>query len=263
MPSGHLPALVTLVSLTELNMTATKQETRPARFRSFYWALGLIAIAGVGTLAWVTRTDSGATTAAITLPAIPREARSEISRSAHGVKNGADNAPVRLFVFSDFMCPACQHFTLRVEPLLRQEFVASGKVLIVHYDHPLADIHRWAFVAARAALCANDQGKFWPYHDRLFNVQKEWATEEKPPVETLNRYAGELGLDRSAFGRCLNSDQHAQLVTANYALGLTLGVRGTPTLIMNGRILGQEWQDYSLLRLRIEQELQALNPAAR
>jgi protein-disulfide isomerase len=89
----------------------------------------------------------------------------------------------------------------------------------------------------------------------LFSRQQEWSFRSNSPTSDFEGYAGQLGLDQRAFEECLNSEKHADVVTANRALGEQLRVSGTPTLFMNGRPLPEEWSDYSKLKSRIQQAL--------
>ncbi|MGH7460032.1 MAG: DsbA family protein, partial [Longimicrobiales bacterium] len=181
----------------------------------------------------------------------------QLMAKAQGVKVGPDNAPIRILVFSDFMCPGCKAFATVVEPGMREEYIKTGKVQLVYHDFPLSPNHKWSFVAARAARCAQDQNKFWEFHDMLFNKQSAWSFERTTPTATFEGYARELKLDEDAFSDCLNSDKHAELVTANKALGEQLGVNHTPTLLMSpsGTELSQEWNDYGRMKARLEKEL--------
>src|SRR5690606_8784396 len=120
----------------------------------------------------------------------------------------------QVVVFSDFMCPYCGQFTLQVERLLKENYAQTGKIHYVYYDFPLGGAHRHSFLAARAARCAGDQGKFWEYHDYLFGQQSEWSYKRNPPVGEFEDYAEALGLDRAAFSECLRSDRHADVVSA-------------------------------------------------
>ena len=99
-------------------------------------------------------------------------------------------------------------------------------------DFPLISIHPHSFVAARAARCANDQGKFWEYQDQLFRNQPTWSV--KPSVESdLMNFAGVIGLNEGAFETCLKSDAYADVVSANLRLAEELGIQQTPTLMMS------------------------------
>src|SRR5262245_61480077 len=176
---------------------------------------------------------------------------------------GDANAPLRILIFSDFTCPACRFFATSMEPSLREDFIKTGKLQLNYYDFPLGGSgeHRWGFLAARAARCAGDQNKFWEFHDALFRNQNTWAYSNKSPATEFEKYITEVGGDVNAFKACLNSDKFADVVTANHALGESLLVGSTPTLFMNGRQLSAEWNDYPMLKARLERELGGAAPA--
>jgi len=96
---------------------------------------------------------------------------------------------------------------------------------------PLSSIHKNALIAAEAAEAAHDQGKFWEYHDLLFERQEEWAEEKEIEVK-LSDYAEELGLDRERFVESLEEGRHKELVMSDYGEAMRLGVRGTPTFFV-------------------------------
>jgi protein-disulfide isomerase len=237
-----------------------KPQVRAAgpNLKPFYWLLGLVGLLGIGWIGISALRGNQAAQEPIQLSPEALANSQELVRLARGVKKGPDDAPIRILVFSDYTCPACRQFTTTVEPGLRQDFIDAGRVQLVYHDFPLGGgAHQWGFVAARAARCAEEQNKFWEYHDLLFNKQSEWTYSQNMPTRQLENYAGELNLDGRAFDACLKSDRHQDLVTANKALGDQLGVRGTPTLFMSpsGRQLDREWSDYALMKQRLEQEL--------
>lgn len=137
---------------------------------------------------------------------------------------GPQDAPVTLVEFSDFQCPYCR----RVQPVLKRLMTAyHGKLKLVFRDFPLRQIHPQAQKAAEAAQCANEQGQFWPYHDRLFA-----ATELGP--EQLKQYAVELGLDAEGFNACLDSAKYSQEVQSDIDDARAAGVNATPSFFVNG-----------------------------
>jgi protein-disulfide isomerase len=105
-----------------------------------------------------------------------------------------------------------------------------GKVRLVFKDMPLP-FHRLARPAHEAARCAGAEGRYWAYHDRLFAEQPDFDRAD------LIRYAVDLGLEAERFTRCLDSRRHAAAVEADLAQGRALGIRGTPTFLINGRML--------------------------
>jgi protein-disulfide isomerase len=226
-----------------------------SNLKTFYWILGLVGLLSVAGIAWVTLKGAKAAQQPIELAPEAIANAQDLVKAARGIKEGSDAAPIRILVFSDYMCPACRQFTTAVEPGLRRDFIETGKVQLVYHDFPLGGAHKWSFLAARAGRCAEDQSKFWPYHDLLFARQSDWSFSQTAPTGKFEDYAREVGLDQKAFEACLNSNKHQELVTANHTLGVQLGVSGTPTLFMNGRQLAREWSDYSLLKTRLEQEL--------
>jgi protein-disulfide isomerase len=151
-----------------------------------------------------------------------------------GISVGRADAPVVIYEFADFQCPACAQFAAVVTPHIKQRHVEAGTVRYVHYDFPLIRIHPHAFLAARAGRCANEQGRFWEYHDLLYAEQQSWSRREEV-LPLFVEYAQPTGLDRNSFESCLRSDRYAVEVTQNMRLGESLNVPGTPTLYINGR----------------------------
>lgn len=226
--------------------------------KTFYWILGGIAAVGVVAIAFATmRSRSEAAIEPVDLGEIT-DARELLSR-AQGFSVGSEDAPVTILVFSDFQCPACKHWALNVERPLKADLVESGQARLVYYDYPLAG-HPHAFVVARAARCAADQERFWEYHDVAFANQEAWSFSASTPIDELVQYAQTVGLDVTQFRQCLESDAHAETVTANQMLGDQLGVRGTPTVFVNNRQL-VNWQDYEAAKAEIQQ-ISGVQPAA-
>jgi protein-disulfide isomerase len=141
---------------------------------------------------------------------------------------GAAAAPVVLTEFSDFQCPSCR----AVEPVLKQVMAAyPTQVKLVYVNYPLP-MHQFAERASIAALCANEQGKFWDFHDRLFDQQPQWsASKDVRPV--LKGYANDLGLDHTRFDACIASGRMLPMLRADIARGEALKIEGTPTLFVN------------------------------
>jgi protein-disulfide isomerase len=147
-------------------------------------------------------------------------------------------------VFSDFQCPGCAAFALSERPKI-MPWVERGEAQYISYDFPLGGNFVHGFLASRAARCAGDQPlagtvdgtAFWPYHDRLYQQQPVWSAERSAESLFMD-YARELGMDTRAFEQCLRSDRHAEVVTANRMVGDQLGVRGTPTVMVNNRRVG-------------------------
>lgn len=216
----------------------------------FYFILGGVALLGIIAIAWTAMRGRGGGAALEPVPLEGLNNQDVISR-AGGIKLGPENAPAKLLVFSDFMCPGCRFFATEIEPQLKREFIDKGKLQLVFYDYPLGGNHIHSFLAARAARCAGDQNRFWEYHDNLFGKLSDWGVSQSPPVDDFVNYAGGLGMDKGQFGQCLKSDKYQDVVSASRLLGDQLGVNVTPTLILNGKRvqgeIGFDWKQLSEL----------------
>ena len=157
----------------------------------------------------------------------PAAARLSVSAD-RGFVRGAREAPVTIVEFSDFQCPFCKNGTETVRQVLEKY---PGKVKLVFRDFPIPNLHPAAPKAHEAARCAADQGKFWEYHDLLFEKSPRQAPED------LKQYAKDLKLDPSPFGQCLDSGKYQAAVNQDVEEGARLGVTATPTFFINGRQL--------------------------
>jgi protein-disulfide isomerase len=165
---------------------------------------------------------------------------------------GPANAPITIVEFSDFQCPYCA----RVNPTLKQVQERYGdKLRMVFRDYPLLQIHKDAAKAAEAGQCAQDQGKFWEMHDKLFENQA------KLQVEALKQSAAEIGLDAASFNECLDSGKHAAEWRKDMEEGERYGVTGTPAFFINGRLLAGA-QPLEAFTAVIDEELARVQTAA-
>ncbi len=140
---------------------------------------------------------------------------------------GPEDAPVLMIEFSDYQCHYCGQFAREtLHPLLARY---GAKVRFVYRDFVI--LGPLSMKAARAAECAHDQGAFWEFHDEIFAHQDELSEE------WLIALAERLGLDLPRFKDCIDDPASEQEVASDSLAGLALGVRGTPTFFINGRIL--------------------------
>ena len=169
--------------------------------------------------------------------------------TAGAPSRGPQNAPVTIVEFSDFHCPFCR----RVQPTLEQVLARyPSQVQLVYKHFPLDSLHPEARRAAEASWCAQQQDKFWPYHDRLYEAGADAS------AATLGRVARESGLDVQAFEQCLASDEPAAVVQAHVDEGTKYGVTGTPGFFVNGRFLSGAQPLDAFVRV-IEEELAGAN----
>ncbi len=142
---------------------------------------------------------------------------------------GPGDAPVTFIEFVDYQCPFCGHHAREVLPQLLREYGDTLKYVTINF--PISALHHNAQKSAEATECARDQGQYWEYHDILFENQDDQG------LESLSRYADDLGLDTKVFTRCVESGDKTMIVFENYQAGLDYGVRATPTFFINGRTL--------------------------
>jgi protein-disulfide isomerase len=140
---------------------------------------------------------------------------------------GSKDAPVTIVEFTDFQCPFCK----ATEGTINQLKTKYGdKIRLVHMDYPLP-FHAHAMDAAKAARCANEQGKFWAYRQALFADQSKLAPAD------LKATAKKLGMDSGKFDTCFDSPKYDAQIKADQAAGEKVGVDGTPAFFVDGRPL--------------------------
>jgi protein-disulfide isomerase len=144
---------------------------------------------------------------------------------------GREDAPVTMEMFGDFQCPVCGEFARSSEPALISQYVDTGKVKFVWRD--FAWIGDESYLAAQAARCAGQQGRFWTYHDYLFAHQRgeNLGTFSQ---QNLVMFAANLGLDADSFGKCMNSGVEPKAVQASIRDAVSLGIDVTPAFVTNG-----------------------------
>lgn len=156
---------------------------------------------------------------------------------------GPENAPVQIIEFADYECPYCQ----KVNPdliQLREQF--GSEVSVVYKDFPLP-MHPLAAKAAEAAHCAGEQGKFWEFHDSLFQTKRLQMSD-------LKEEASALKLDTAKFDQCLEKGEQAANVKKDSVEALKLGIKGTPSFFINGHFMSGAI-GYAKLRETVLEEL--------
>jgi protein-disulfide isomerase len=177
-----------------------------------------------------------------------------------GTAMGDPNAPVRIDVFVDFQCPACQFFSQNVEKEVMENLVATGQVYYVYRHYPFLD-DRFATKesdqAANASMCASDQGRFWDYHDMLF---ANWDGENEGSFadRRLLAFAEALDLDMSSFESCFQDNEFKTQIDQDYNEGTRMGVTGTPSVFVNGQLVTPGYvPTYEAIRMTVESALAA------
>lgn len=146
---------------------------------------------------------------------------------------GDPDADVTIIEFSDFQCPFCSRFYTQTLSQLEENYLDTGKINLVFRDLPLDSLHPNARPAHIAAECADEQGKFWDYHDTLFEKQSQWQRLSSSELQTtLSQYASDLGLQSANFESCLESKEIADEVNSDASAAASLGITGTPSFFI-------------------------------
>ncbi len=197
-----------------------KSTRRPVKQRkgpsisAMWWIVGLIAIIfALGLITLVGQQQVGA-----------------INAQQFGMTLGSADAPVKLEEYGDFQCPACGQFARTTLRQIIDKYVNTNQVQITF--HNFAFIGQESFRAAEAAMCANDQNKFWDYYDTLFSNQ---AGENQGAFadDKLIGFAQKMGLDMTQFQACFSDHRHLAAIQADTSNGQLRGVQSTPTLFVN------------------------------
>jgi protein-disulfide isomerase len=160
---------------------------------------------------------------------------------------GRPDAPVEIVEFSDFQCPFCQQAYPTIMALVKKY---EDHVSLSYRDFPLRSMHPRAQIAAHAARCAGEQGKFWEYHNSLFELPNQLGNEE------LELHAATVGVDTDQFRSCLESGRYDEAIEDDLQAGMQAGISGTPAFFING-ILVSGSQSVSVFEQTIETELAA------
>jgi protein-disulfide isomerase len=201
----------------------------PKNLNRFYLLLGLGAALGVAALAYLVLRPKP-----VSIPANVTVLAGDTT-GFRGYVIGSESAPVEITEYADFECPACSEFALVQWPSVRDRLVETGRLRWRYRDWSIDQLHPNARVAAHAAACANDQGKYWEMHDALFGGQAQWTRRKNAP-SIMRGYARDLALNLDEYDQCMQSAMYAGRIQASYDEGSKLGVGSTPTFLIDGRL---------------------------
>ena len=208
-----------------------------------YVAWGRGATATAAAPAAVAQQPAGPVQAA---PVTPESAYKRYDIPTDGYPSlGPADAKIVIVEFSDFQCPFCRRFHQDTYKALLDAY--PDQIRFVYRNLPLTQIHPFAMGSAVAAMCANDQGAFWDYHDKLFS-------SETLGDDVYVQYATDLNLDLDKFKACLTSGEHDDFIQKDMDYSLSIGVQSTPTFFINGlAVIGA--QPLSSFQQLIDKEL--------
>ena len=227
----------------------------PKSMKGFYTGLGVVAVAGLAVILYLVLKPATVS--------IPVNVAIQPSDTAgfQGYVLGSPDAPVEITEFADYQCPFCQTFATIQMPTIVERLIKTGRLRLRYRDFPLSDIHSHARLAAHAAACADEQGKYWPMHDRLYEGQADWAgLGNAAPM--FRSYAQTLGLDVGRYDACMQSAKYAGRIEASAQLARRLGVGSTPTLMVANRLWTGRFDSDAIIHLVDSLAPQPAAPAA-
>jgi protein-disulfide isomerase len=201
----------------------------PVGMKRFYAILAGVAVLGLGALGFLLSRPR--------VSSIPANVTIQPADTAgfRGYLKGSDQAPVEITEYADYQCPFCQTFATLQLPTIEERLIKTGRLRWRYRDFPLQQ-HEFARLAAHSAACADDQDKYWPQHDRIYEGQAEWAAS-RDAGDHFRDYAGEIGLDLARYDQCMKSGKFAGRIQASQEEGARAGVGSTPTLLVGGRLI--------------------------
>ena len=197
---------------------------------AFYAAIAVVALFGVGALAYVASRPKNVATTVDAAKIVPGEPQ--------GYLLGRPDAPVQVIEFADFECPACGQFATLSEPDIRKRLIDAGTISYRFYDYPLP-MHKNTWAASNAAACADEQGKFWEMHDQLFNAQDQWNGQATSrPKGKFKEYVKALGLNVDQWEACFDARKYQARIKANELMATKRGAAQTPTFVIGDKMIG-------------------------
>lgn len=194
----------------------------------FYLVLGAGAVVGLGVLVYLVKGPKN-----VSIPANVAVLAADTA-GFRGYYLGSDSAKIEISEYADYQCPGCQQFESIQFPSVMAQLIQTGQVRWRYRDFPL-DMHPHARVAAHAAACASDQGKYWELKSLIYEHQYEWS-----PMRSAAGKFGELarqtGVDGAKYDECMQSAKYAGRIQASLDEGMKLGVGSTPTFLIGGRL---------------------------
>lgn len=212
-----------------------------AGVKRFYVIFAVLALGGLGVLGYLLLKPSTVS--------IPANVAIQVSDTSgfRGYVKGTPDAPVEITEFADYQCPFCQTFATLQMPTIEERLIETGRVRWRYRDFPLQQ-HQFARLAAHSAACADEQGKYWDQHQRIYEGQSEWApARDAGPI--FRNYARAAGLDMNRYDVCMKAGKYAGRIQASYNEGVQLGVSSTPTLLVSGRLYRGRFDSDAIIKL--------------
>jgi protein-disulfide isomerase len=215
--------------------------TSPGGLKRFYAVFVVVALVGLGALGYLL-----AKPATVSIP-VNVAIKPSDTAGFHGYVKGSPDAPVEITEFADYECPFCQTFATLQMPTIESRLIQTGRLRWRYRDFPLQQ-HPHSRLAAHSAACADEQGKFWDQHQRIYEGQAEWAGA-RDATGIFRNYARANGLDVGRYDACMSSGKYAGRIQASQEEGARLGVSSTPTLLVGDRLYQGRFDSDAIIHL--------------
>jgi protein-disulfide isomerase len=215
--------------------------TSPGGLKRFYAVFVVVALVGLGALGYLLAKPSTVS--------IPVNVTIKLSDTAgfHGYVKGSESAPVEITEFADYQCPFCQTFATLQMPTIEERLIKTGRLRWRYRDFPLQQ-HPFSRLAAHSAACADEQGRFWDQHQRIYDGQADWSAA-RDATGIFREYAKAIGLDLAKYDACMSTGKYAGRIQASQEEGTRLGVSSTPTLMVGGRLYQGRFDSDAIIHL--------------
>ena len=190
-----------------------------AMSKKSYWVVGILLVAVLSVPVLVIGAKKGQ------LPFVQQVKDTSKSK-------GNSEGPIKIEEYGDFQCPSCQMVQTKIDDMFEKH---PGQIYLTFHHFPL-QAHQFSGISHQSAECANQQGEFWLYHDKIYANQMVWSTAINP-AELFLGYAKDIGLDTDAFVACLQNPDITEKIKAETRTGDALGINSTPTFFVNQRML--------------------------
>jgi protein-disulfide isomerase len=212
-----------------------------AGMNRFYALFAVVAVIGLGVLGYLLLRP-----ATVSIPANVVVQTADTS-GFRGYIKGSPDALVEITEYADYQCPFCQTFATLQMPTIEERLIKTDRVRWRYRDFPLQQ-HPFARLAAHSAACADEQGKYWDQHQRIYEGQSDWAgARDAGPI--FRNYAEAAGVDLRRYDACMKAAKYAGRIQASYNEGVQVGVGSTPTLLVGGRLYRGRFDSDAIIKL--------------
>jgi protein-disulfide isomerase len=212
-----------------------------AGMKRFYSLFAVAALTGIAALVYLTTRPQ-----TVSIPVNVTVQPSDTT-GFRGYIKGSPEAPVEITEYADFQCPFCQTFATLQMPTIEERLINTGRLRWRYRDFPLQQ-HLFSRLAAHSAACADEQGKYWDQHRRIYEGQQEWA-EVRNAGPVFRGYAQANGLDLGRYDACMKAGKYAGRIQASLNEGMQVGVNSTPTLLVGDRLYRGRFDSDAITKL--------------